>query len=347
MVTSRLPGEGQSLDMAPLVRQIRSLESIGAQVELLEIKGARRVKYLTSIPALRRRARSVDVIHAHYGYCGWLARTSLSKPIVCSFMGDDLLGSPDENGDVGQLSKLIVRSSRLLARMIDAVIVKSVEMAAVVAPTSAYVIPNGVDMDMFAPLDTREARAALGWSDDRRYILFPGNPDNPRKGFRLAESAVEHASRLVSDRMELIRLRDVPPDRVPLYMNACDVMLMTSYIEGSPNVVKEAMSCNRPVVSVPVGDVGELFEPADGNALCPRDPQALGVAVAEVLERADRSQGRAVLQQKGLDLESVAKRIVRVYEDVVQACITDRPAAKQACGAGQQSEYQPIGNAND
>ena len=317
IVTLQLPTPIQPNVMAPVSRQIESLRAIGAEVDVLEIKGVPKLKYLQALPSLRALARSVDLIHAHYGYCGWLARLQSSKPVVVSFMGDDLLGTPDAEGRLEPLSKLVVQVDRWLARTVDAVIVKSAEMAKVVAPVEAYVVPNGVDLQLFRPMDPYEARALLGWPEGKRYILFPGNPDIPRKGFPLAQAVVTRASKQMSEPLTLVPLKRVAPDQVPLYMNACDAMVMTSFIEGSPNVVKEAVACNLPVVSVPVGDVPELLDGVEGYTICPRDAEALTEALVSTLAGGQRVDGRAALKRKGLDLESVARRLMKIYADVL------------------------------
>lgn len=317
MLTSQLPTPTQPGSMAPVWRQIESLRALGVQVQVQEITGTRGLKYLRSLTRLWALAPTVDLVHAHYGYCGWVARAQFSKPTVVSFMGDDLLGTPNEAGRVTPLSRLLVYADRRLARVVDAVIVKSPEMARVVAPVKAHVVPNGVDLRTFRPLDAHAARAELGWTEDRRYILFAGRPDNPRKGFPLAQAAVTSASRRMGEPLELVTLWGIAPDRVPLYMNACQAMLMTSLWEGSPNVVKEAMACNLPVVSVPVGDVAELLAGVEGCALGPRDGEALGTLLAQTLTDGRRSAGRRALERKGLDQESVARRIVKIYEEVL------------------------------
>ncbi|MDP8924340.1 MAG: glycosyltransferase family 4 protein [Chloroflexota bacterium] len=103
-------------------------------------------------------------------------------------------------------------------------------------------------------------------------------------------------------------------------MNACDVLLMTSLWEGSPNVVKEAMACDVPIVSVPVGDVPELLDGVEGCAVRPRDPRALGDALVEVLARREHPPTRAALVRKGLAMESVARRVLGIYRDVLGRC---------------------------
>jgi len=318
IVTVPLPTLDNPNTMAPLARQIQSLRDLGVQVDVLEVKGMSKFKYLQTLPALYAQVASVDLVHAHYGYCGWLARSQTRKPVVVSFMGDDLLGTPNEQGRVDPFSKLVVQINRWFARTVDAVIVKSAEMAEQVKPVRAHVVPNGVDMQTFRPIDSQEARLRLGWPEGKRYVLFPDDPDNPRKQFSLAQAVVKRAAEEIKDPLELIALNQVPPDQVPFYMNGSDVMMMTSYIEGSPNVVKEALACNLPVVSVPVGDVPELLDGVMGYMVCPRDVELLAQALVGALSNGQDVNGRSVLKRKELDLESVGRRLIRIYADVLE-----------------------------
>ena len=302
-------------------RQVESLQALGIECDLwnLEELASGWRKYLAGIGRVSTRIRQqpYDLIHAHFGYCGWVARSQFRQPVVVSFMGDDLLGTPDAMGRSKKHSRLIVQLNRWMARTVDAVIVKSPQMARVVAPIKADVVSNGVDLDLFQPIDARQARAQLGWSQDKRYVLFPGCADVPVKGFPQAQAAVRHTIEQVTEPVEMIKLCKVPPDKVPLYMNACDVLLMTSWHEGSPNVVKEAMACNLPVVSVAVGDVPELLSGMEEGIICPRDTKVLSAALTKVLSAPRRTNGRELLKRKGLDLESVARKVLDIYEDVL------------------------------
>jgi glycosyltransferase involved in cell wall biosynthesis len=268
---------------------------------------------------LRKKAKSADIIHGHYAFCGWLARSAMGTPVVCSFMGDDLLGSPDNEGRVSGKGKLIVQSSRMLARLVDAVIVKSPEMAKIVAPVKAHVVPNGVDIDQFKPMDQASAKNELGWNQDKRYVLFPGNPENPRKGFRLASDALDLAQQQTGDPLEMAVLRNVAPEQVPIYMNACDAMFMTSWVEGSPNVVKEAMACDLPLVSVRVGDVEQLLTGVHGYTICQRNPETIAMSVLELLADRQPAEGRAALIRLKLDATSVARRLIDIYLSILSA----------------------------
>ena len=201
--------------------------------------------------------------------------------------------------------------------MVDAVIVKSPEMAEIIAPVPAHVVPNGVDLDQFQPQDREAVARSLGWPNDCHYVLFPGNPGDPRKGYSLAKTVIELAAPRVSERLELVALRKVDPELVPVYMNACNAMLMVSLLEGSPNVVKEAMACNLPIVSVPVGDVEILLADVPGTVVCPRDANALADALVDFLVNPPLVEGRAAILDRGLDLDSVANRIMNIYYNVV------------------------------
>jgi glycosyltransferase involved in cell wall biosynthesis len=304
--------------MAAVERQIDSIRDLAIATDVLRITGRRRLKYVGSLPDLLRRSRRVDLIHAHYGYAGWFARMNVRRPLVVSFMGSDLLGIARENGSRSAASRWIVGLDRLLARIADRVIVKSPEMARVIPRVKTHVIPNGVDLERFAPCDRESARRDLGWTRGRK-ILFPGCVHEARKGIALARATSERVAELLGEPVELVPLCDVPGDRVPTYLNGSDALLMTSYWEGSPNAVKEAMACDLPVVSVPVGDVPELLDGSTGNALCPRDADQLAHSLAAILAAGHPSTGREALRRKGLDLETVARRVRTVYVDVLEA----------------------------
>jgi glycosyltransferase involved in cell wall biosynthesis len=317
MVAGRLPTADAPNALASVARQIESVRRLGISVDVLEIDGPPRVKYVRALAQLRQQVGAVDLVHAHYGFSGWVARVQASKPVVVSFMGDDLLGTPGQKGRATARSRVAVQINRWLARTVDRVIVKSEEMARIVSPVEATVVPNGVDLEAFRPMDRRQARGMLGWADDRRYVLFPGDPAIPRKGFTLANATLERVRRGLGQSIELVPLRGIPSDRVPLVMNACDALLMVSLSEGSPNAVKEALACDVPVISVPVGDTPELLADVSGTALCPRDPDALSAALSRMLRDSVSCEGRAAIIRRRLDRDSVARTIASIYVDVL------------------------------
>jgi glycosyltransferase involved in cell wall biosynthesis len=321
-VCPELPSADKPGSMAPAARQIESLSNLGITTRIVDMRGIPKLKYLLAIPKIRKLAREVDVIHAHFGYCGWLAwistRLMKNRPaIVMSFMGDDLLGTPKADGSLEWPSRVQAWINRRFARRMDSVIVKSEEMAGKISSCPSQVIPNGVDMNTFRPISKQEARSRLNWESSGRYVLFPGNPENPRKGYALARAAVDFAQEKIGERIELVPLWNVVPDDVALYMNACDVMLMVSLIEGSPNVVKEAMACNLNVIGVEVGDVPQLLSNVSGCCVCARDSEEIGGKLAEQLTAPVACSGREALESRGLSLDSVARQIRNIYLSAV------------------------------
>jgi glycosyltransferase involved in cell wall biosynthesis len=317
MVTLPLPTAERPGTWAPIASQIGALRSSGIDVDVLEVSGPPKLKYLAAIRRLHARGVSHDLVHANFGYCGWVARSQLRAPVVVSFLGSDLLGTASQEGKVTPWSRAVVAANRRLARLVDAVIVKSAQMARLVAPARAHVIPHGVDTHRFRPLELAEARARLGWHQDGRYVLFAGHPANPVKAFGVAAAAVERARARSTGAIELVPLTGIAPEEMPVHMSAADALILSSYWEGSPNVVKESMACNLPVVSVPVGDVPELLDGVEPAAIRAREPEALGGALAELLDAPRRSNGRHALQRKGLELEQASARVAAIYEEVL------------------------------
>ena len=176
------------------------------------------------------------------------------------------------------------------------------------------VIPNGVDSNHFCPTDKAQARRRLGWEADERVVLFVGDPCELRKRFALAHAAVESA-KLTLSRIRLAVAHGVEPDMVPTYMNAADCLVHLSWMEGSPNVVKEALMCNLPVIATAVGDVAELLEGVEPSFVVAPDRDEVAGALVSCLRASARSNGRS--KAKWLDADRVAQRVVGVYERVM------------------------------
>jgi glycosyltransferase involved in cell wall biosynthesis len=199
---------------------------------------------------------------------------------------------------------------------VDAVIVKSEQMKkAIHGPQQKiFIVPNGVNFTQFCPLARNEARTALGWDQERYYVLFGNNPDIAVKNYPLAKATIERL-RAHGIEAELVVANGLPHDTVGLYMNASNALLLTSFAEGSPNVVKEAMACNIPVVSTNVGDVAEVIGRTEGCSVCPLDPDALASGLEKALHHTGRTTGRADIQH--LNSETIAQRIITIYQKAI------------------------------
>ena len=305
--------------MMPFVKtQIESIEREGADVEIFNIQGPRsKLNYLKSLSAVRRKMRgnSYDIIHGHYVYSGWIAAFQKQVPTVVSFMGSDLYGSFDQEGKQTFRGKVDIRLSKYLQNYVDGVIVKSQEMMNMLSkPEKALLLPNGIDLEIFKDIPSSEARKSLGLTVDKIFVLFAGNHWVTRKCFPVVEKAIEILKR--SDaRFEILVASGLPQEQVPLYMNAADVLALPSIKEGSPNVVKEALACNLPVVATDVGDVRELLGDLPGCRIAERTPEAFAGAIKEVVSREEPFNGREAVEH--LRIERIAEQLMDFYAQVI------------------------------
>ena len=103
-------------------------------------------------------------------------------------------------------------------------------------------------------------------------------------------------------------------------MNSVDVVVVTSFMEGSPNVVKEAMACNCPVVATKVGDIEWLFGDEPGYFLTSFDEKDCADQIIKAVQYSSevgKTKGRERIIQLGLDDETVAERIEKVYKSLM------------------------------
>jgi glycosyltransferase involved in cell wall biosynthesis len=167
-----------------------------------------------------------------------------------------------------------------------------------------------------------DARAKLGWDQDEKIALFFGNPDIPRKNFGIARGAVD----LLNRDGRNIQLKPVwsgPQEEVPLYMNAADCLVFPSLGEGSPNAIKEAMACELPIVSSPVGDVPERFEGVEGCVIADRTVESFAKGLVSCIDLGRLPDARQAAEL--VSMENIAERVVCVYEEMLAEA--GRPAA--------------------
>jgi glycosyltransferase involved in cell wall biosynthesis len=310
-----------------VARQAEFLRREGVQVDLFPFRGSRRPgNYLAAWREVHRRLRhgSYDLVHAQFGQSGL---TALPKrvPLVVTFRGDDLEGIIGEKGRYVPAGWLLRAVSRTVARQADAAIVVSAHMKRhLPRSVDSHVIPSGIDLDLFRPEPQEQARIRLGLPLEGRLVAFVGNPDLARKRYSLAQEAVAIVNRSMPTQL-LVGWGKRHHEIVAL-LNACDAMVFTSMQEGSPNAVKEALACNLPVVSVPVGDVPLRLKGVKGCELCPDDrADTIAAALERVLRRGGRSEGRAAVQD--LDERVLTGRLIDIYRSVLPRfkALADRP----------------------
>jgi teichuronic acid biosynthesis glycosyltransferase TuaC len=298
--------------------QVQHLRQAGINVETLVLGGhLRKLIYPKGIWELHKRLgmRTFHLVHAHYGYVGWVARTQWRLPIVVTYHGDDALGTVDVRGRTRAFSRVAASFCRRLGPLVDAVIVQTKEMERRFGCSNVHVVPHEVDFDLFRLSDKKEARHILGLADEKKYILFAANPDTAVKRFPLAKATVEHL-KLRDSSVELLVIFKEPQTRLALYMNACDALVFPSWQEGSPNIVKQAMACNLPIVATDAGDVREVIDGVAGCHICDPTVEDFARRLGEILQNPKRTAGREKVQ--GFAGPVVAQRVIGVYESTLR-----------------------------
>ncbi|MBP8689616.1 glycosyltransferase, partial [Patescibacteria group bacterium] len=236
--------------ISPIVKsQAESLKNKEIEFKIFPIIGKGVWGYFKNIPEIKKQVTifKPDIVHSHYSYCGIISSiASKNVPVVVSLMGSDTHQS--------KFMKFIIKY--FSDYRWSNTIVKSEDMKIRLGLKNSVVLSNGVDLNLFHPLDKKECRQKLRWNLDKKYILFVSNPDRKEKNFALAQATID---RIKINSVELKIIYHIDHSQMPVYLNAADVLLLTSKWEGSPNIVKEAMACNIPVVATKVGDIEYLF----------------------------------------------------------------------------------------
>ena len=269
-----------------------------------------------------RRSRA-ELIHAQYGTITALAASYIagSAPLIISFGGSDVLGIPVPGmhwrlrGGLGKYLSLRAGTHA------TAIIVKSQNLFNALPAhlqKKIHIIPNGVNTAVFTPLPKEACRSKLGWKAEERVVaLYTGGGRDNRyiKNVPLAETAVRLAER-ETGRIRFEVFHGYPHAVVAELLNAADMLLMTSLHEGSPNIVKEAMACNLPVVAVPCGDVAERLEGVTPGGVYPYDAEELAKGIIAVMSASRRSNGREQLESQGLTATSVTQKLISLYSSL-------------------------------
>jgi len=286
-----------------ILRQGESLKKAGIDLSYFLITGKSWIAYIKGIFILRKylKNNNFNIVHAHFSYSALAASLAGASPLVVSLMGWNI--------QIWYLKRLILIFNKLFW---DVCIVKSKKMHNVIKSINPLIIPNGVDLQTFHPIDNKIAQEKIGWATDKKHILFAANPKRPIKNFDLTTRAIDLLKR--SD-LELHVLDNVDPSLMVYYYNSADVVVLSSIAEGSPNVIKEAMACNIPIVSTDVGDVKERFDNVEGCFLSSFDPVDFANSITQALNYGKRTNSRSAVLS--IEESTVAQKIKEVYISVL------------------------------
>ena len=319
LITSEWPSPDRPNAAPFIVRQVDFLRKAGVAVDVFPFRGAKNpLNYLRAWFKIRKKLsqNSYDLIHAQWGQSAVMALPKV-LPLVTTFRGSDVEGIVDENGRHLWHGFLLSCFSHFVAIMSDEVIVVATKLVRKLPKRNDYhVIPSGLNLEMFYPINQEDARNSLGLPLDVKIILFGGDPLRTEKRFPLAQSVFELCKAAIPN-SQLFVLQSIDPLLMPKYINSADVVLLSSFYEGSPNIVKEALACNVPIVSTDVGDVRERIGGIEGCVVCEDDrPETIAAALQQVLSRGKRINGRqAVLD---LDERVLTQRVIQVYKKAIE-----------------------------
>lgn len=313
-----IPGVGKGSSMVFARRQAEALARRGVPVEIFYLRSRTSPAVLWREAVRFRRMCAgfrPDVIHAQFGTVTALFTVLLSgsTPVVITFRGSDLNPVPSAAGPRAALARLFSQLAALRASRIVCVS-RQLRERLWWRHDRATVLPSGVDTTQFQPMPRERARAALGWMHRDPVVVFNAGHDPRNKRLDLARAAFA----VVQRRRPEVRLEvlagNVPPERIPLVLNAADCLLVTSDAEGSPTVVQEAIATNLPVVSVAVGDVAERLAGISQTRIVERTPEALAEAVLKILACALRSDGRS--RAREVSASHIAEELYQNYCDL-------------------------------
>lgn len=323
IVTNMYPTEKSPFYGIFVKEQVDSLIKEGISVDVFFINGREnRLNYFKSVVGLCRKLRSTtyDIIHAHHTYCVYPIKiakliTRINTPVILTFHEGEVYKKNGIKEKDDDLIKRLVFSKTIkkaALKMVDLVITVQGELIKALNFSGKYVvIPCGVDLELFQPINKQKCRKRLGLPLEKKIIFFPADPEDRNKGFSILKEALQNLGR---PDIEVIPAGNIDHSDIPIYMNAADIVAQLSEFEASPTVLKEAMAVNTPVVFTDAGDAKSTAGSAKGCFLCKRVPQDVALKLEQAFKCNDNSDGRKQIIEAGLGLSDVAKKIAEIYQ---------------------------------
>jgi teichuronic acid biosynthesis glycosyltransferase TuaC len=292
--------------------QVEEIRRLGVEVELFTFPPGSS-HYLPAALRLRRllRREDFDLVHVHYGLTAWSALLAGARPLVVTFHGTDV-----RHPVVGPLSRRLAWRADLVAAVSRALFGPEDGRPGLPAVPGPAVLPCGPDLSRFRPLPRGEAREQLGLDPGGRYLLFPASPS---RGEKRADRARELARACGA---ELLTGGSIEPERMPLWVNAANAVLVTSDYEGFGLTCVEALACDVPVLSTPVGIAPYALAGIAGTLCAPFDEGRWRDALRPHLDAADPRIDGAI-RAASLSAARMAERTIVAYRGVLGR---DRPA---------------------
>jgi glycosyltransferase involved in cell wall biosynthesis len=294
--------------------QIDSLKNVkGISADVHFINGReKKTNYFKSIAQIRNKIKNekYDLIHVHYGLSAlFLLFLDPKIPVVITLHSGELFRKK------GLINHLMQKAITLAAiKKATKVIVLNDSMVDLLSIHKEKLIklPCGTDLKVF---DNKSVQT----NGKKIRIGFPGNKGRKEKNYPLFANILGLLNK--SHAIEVIEFHNLTRAEVVANLSKIDLLLMTSTVEGSPQIIKEAMACNKPIVSTSVGDVKDLLaDVKNAYVIDSFNPDRFVEPVCEILDLhpAERfSNGREKLIRMKLDSVQVSERLYDIYDTVL------------------------------
>jgi len=291
--------------MPLITEQGNELVLLGHTVDYFSIKGKGVLGYLRNFGRLKTKIseNKFDIVHAHYGLSGALAILQRKVPVVITFHNGETLTK--QGNTVASIASLFSSYNIYVAQHIF-------DLTYFKKKSKSMILPCGVNFDDLTIIPKELAIAQMGLPTDKTNILFGGSFLNLRKNVKLAQQALQILNR---DDINLIELSGYNRQQVTNLLCGCDLMLLPSISEGSPQIVKEAMACNCPIVATDIADIKVLFGSTEGCYLTSFDTQDVASKINQAIEFGKRTDGRK--QMNSYDNKMIIAQIIELYKRVV------------------------------
>ncbi len=304
-------------------REMDTFRALGCTTDVYFINGKEsRANYFRAVPGIAHKIRTFkpDIIHIHHSYSvypTYIAAKLLGGKIPLVFtLHEGAAFSSSVIGSHDLFNRL--RHSRWIklqaCKLVDMVIAVNKNLLKSLGYEGPYAeIPCGVDTDLFYPMPREKCRAKLRLPDNKKVVFFPGAIERAEKGYELFSRSVA----MLDGRIKVVLGGKIAPEMMPYYYNGSDVVVQASHYEASPITVKEAMACNIPLVSTPAGDTPEMIKGVKGCFICSPRPVEIALGISKAIDFGKRTTGRERILSLQLDLKGVARRVIRLFEDLL------------------------------
>jgi glycosyltransferase involved in cell wall biosynthesis len=293
-----------------VTEQAKDLRNLGLEIDYFGVEGKGMRGYLKNRKPLLQKIKEFkpDVIHAHYGLCGALAVLQKKVPVVITFHDGETYSDAKIVNIISSLASLFAAHTIYVAKHIY-------DLSYLKSKRKYSIIPCGVNVNDCKIIEKEKIRTELNFSPNMKYVLFGGAFDNLRKGYPLLKEAVGLLDR---KNIEIIEMKGLNRDQITKLMCACDLFALPTKREGSPQALKEAMSCNCPIIATDVADIKWLLGNLNGHYLCTFDPRNIASKISEAFIFHGRTDGRKRISELGLDSETVAKKVLNIYKSILK-----------------------------